>query len=760
MNAAKDKIKDNGKVFIATDASPRPGTDLNGAVNALKARSITASIILSGDCSSVPGLMSSTQQGGNRNNGIDEVPFSDNSTSSTMKKNTGSSGNTRMSNFSAIEAFSFMARETGGTFAFIPEVNLGGSANLQRYENTAFNIIQGAIDESLAFAQPNTGPRGNTFSVKLTGANTQFDASTNITFSGTGISVTSIQVLSPNELDVLLDIDPSATLGFRDVTATTTLSDGTMETAIGEGTFEVLNPSSSPTILSISPPAAVQGDLLTVNVFGGNTNFDASSVLNLGSGISIRSTQAISPTQLEAEIKIAADAIAGFRSIVVTTGGEVAVENVIGPFFVSLSTVVPCDALPLIDIVQAELPDFCQGETAVLNANILNETDLALPLEYLWNTGETSATASLDGNGTYTVEVTDANGCSEEATFVVNNFDRTNLVSSYSLVAFDGILMSENTVLGGGIGTLNPNSKISLTNNTMVTSTGTFAKAPYIEVEGNSEVTTTFPNALTVNLPLFKDNTFDDLNDITVPANTSLTLTGDHYGRIEVEENASLVFSGQEEVYIKSLQVRSDADLEVDQCTYLYVKNKVKLEKNAVLNSQEESLVIFAGRDIQVWGGSQVSANMYTTKDLIVENPSADNPTIMKGMFIADFVNADKNVFWAILTNCEACGSAFQNAIADNRSHTSAQTNLYASGLHIRPNPANTYVDIQMEGFAQGPILIELYDLLGQRIYQTFTINTLYRMDLNALGLENGVYLLSARQKDQRYTHKLLIHSR
>ncbi|MBL0052100.1 MAG: hypothetical protein IPP29_11620 [Bacteroidetes bacterium] len=50
------------------------------------------------------------------------------------------------------------------------------------------------------------------------------------------------------------------------------------------------------------------------------------------------------------------------------------------------------------------------------------------PYTYLWNDGDTNEDRTNLTAGTYTVTVTDANGCTEEATFTINEPGRNEVM--------------------------------------------------------------------------------------------------------------------------------------------------------------------------------------------------------------------------------------------------------------------------------------------------------------------------------------------
>jgi len=73
-------------------------------------------------------------------------------------------------------------------------------------------------------------------------------------------------------------------------------------------------------------------------------------------------------------------------------------------------------------VVTDETLSFCEGEDIILYANITGVT-------YNWNTGETGPNITVDVAGTYTLLVTDPNGCQNTKTFTVGQIDRPLIAS-------------------------------------------------------------------------------------------------------------------------------------------------------------------------------------------------------------------------------------------------------------------------------------------------------------------------------------------
>ncbi|CAA9219573.1 MAG: hypothetical protein AVDCRST_MAG56-674 [uncultured Cytophagales bacterium] len=348
IDAAKDQVKNNGLIYHATDAGPHPGLSLDGLIAALRSRGVTVSTILSGNCG-IGGFTVANPSGQGPG-----VPYSDNKDATPGVIPTGGPADVDTDDLDAIEAFSLLARETGGLFAFVPEVNSGQPEDIKRYENIGYNIIVGGLSLSVTTVEPGAGPQGGELVVTINGSRTNFNAGSTVTFSDTNIAVSNVAILSPTRLQATLSIDPDAALGFKNITITTPLEGGGTETATGTGVFQVTEAPSDPTIVGITPALGAAGQQLEVTISGINTHFSDASELSLGSGITVLGTVAVGKEQLRATIKIDATAETGFRDVVVTTGTEVADEDVVGPFLVTLGETDTAQAVIRFTLVNAD----------------------------------------------------------------------------------------------------------------------------------------------------------------------------------------------------------------------------------------------------------------------------------------------------------------------------------------------------------------------------------------------------------------------
>ncbi|MBI4556939.1 MAG: hypothetical protein HY706_05090 [Candidatus Hydrogenedentes bacterium] len=322
LNYAAGALRPGAAILLATDADAHDGLDIGATIAALRAKGIRVSVLLSGSCS----------ESFKTNDGA-QIPASE---------NCDTCGDDAKVDYpyAAIALFSTLAAETGGIYSFVPEINgYPYDPNAAtRYQNTAFNVMRATALPSLPTMNPPVGYRGTTFAITLTGANTNFNPSSILSFSGTGITINSGAANSPISYTANITLAPDAELGFRDVSVTTTLAKATTEEAIGIGAFDVKEVLANPTVIGVDPAQGVAGSTLDVDVFGANTHFDATSTADFGgfySGITVNSVTLLSETRVRANITIDSNAALGYYSVAVTTTGEYATESVPGPFIVA-----------------------------------------------------------------------------------------------------------------------------------------------------------------------------------------------------------------------------------------------------------------------------------------------------------------------------------------------------------------------------------------------------------------------------------------
>lgn len=357
LRQAASRMKDEGVILFATDASANE-TDPTGLVDLLTlllAKSIRVHVLLSGDCAF--GSFKTAALGGDSSNDgllLDQRAHIDSS---------------------SVALFAQLAGGSGGTFIAIPEAKSGSPEAQTRYENAAANIMKGVVAATVTNVNPASGGQGITLNVQVNGAKTNFGGASTVSFGDPDIMVNSVTVNSPTSLTANITIAPTTTQQFYDVSVSTPLGADT-ETATGIGAFNVTAPPAGPTVTSMNPTEGVVDTTFDVTITGVNTNFDATSVVNLGAGVTVNTVAPVSATVLAANITIDSGAAFGFRDITVTTGPEVASEGVTGPFLVKAAA----PAIPSIASITPTSGN--RGDTLSIavvgsNTNFVNGTSVA-----------------------------------------------------------------------------------------------------------------------------------------------------------------------------------------------------------------------------------------------------------------------------------------------------------------------------------------------------------------------------------------------
>ncbi len=299
-------MKRGGTVLFATDADPRPGSSLPNLITQIRGTGARVNVLLSGTCPNR--FMKELGTDGSSNEPGWDCEDDD-------SRGIGFDG--------AVDAYSQIASATGGTFAFVPEVNSGGDGSIE-YRNASENILSASLGPRIVLVTPGELHQGSVGTLTVKGQNTTFLSSTLVAFSD-GIVVNDVRVIDPVTLHVDVSVDALAALGFKDATADTA---STGEMVDGLGVVRITPASVSPILVTASPSVLPRGETADLAIAGYNTNFDQSSLFAFGQGVSINSVTVVSPTSLLANVSVDAAADIGFRAAAVTTGSEVAANDV------------------------------------------------------------------------------------------------------------------------------------------------------------------------------------------------------------------------------------------------------------------------------------------------------------------------------------------------------------------------------------------------------------------------------------------------
>ncbi|MEO1257192.1 MAG: MopE-related protein [Bacteroidota bacterium] len=414
-----------------------------------------------------------------------------------------------------------------------------------------------------------------------------------------------------------------------------------------------------------------------------------------------------------------------------------------------------CDGLvdedtPDLTISESAIPAFCQG-LSILTAEISNPIP---PLSYNWSGGlSPDQEVTVFANGTYTVTVTNGIGCSATDSIVVDVIV-DELLSGYVIVAKTKVETKESTVNGGGIGVTRNDGEAKLDEDSEVF---TFVKANEVEVTGGSTAALVIEEKANLTLPPFRNSDNSNNNDIKVEKNETMTLTGSSYGKIEVEENATLIFDNPE-IFVKEIKAKEEATVDFLQPCEIMVNGVVELDKKNSFNPSEQAIIVYLKDKLAVEEESDVVGAFYTKKEIEAKGKSNNKRTTMTGLFISlDEVKSDKYTDWNWSPNCYVppvngnLGGPANGSTANSSSKLTV--NLY-------PNPAMDRVRIELGTVNDDETTeIEILDQLGRRAWMSNLEKgqQSVELDLTDKRFVNGVYFVNVRFNNQRIVKRLAI---
>jgi hypothetical protein len=169
-------------------------------------------------------------------------------------------------------------------------------------------------------ARPPFGNRGTLVFLRVDGVN--LTTTSSVLLSGPKITESNLLVIDDRTVQVTLDIDPTASIGGRDVIITTATGSFTRTSG-----FRVNIPGQVPSITDVSPTLVDPGTTTHMTVTG--SNFVGGSVLVTGPGATVTNV-VVDPsgTVITFDLTLAADAPAETRAVIVVTASGTARCNI------------------------------------------------------------------------------------------------------------------------------------------------------------------------------------------------------------------------------------------------------------------------------------------------------------------------------------------------------------------------------------------------------------------------------------------------
>ncbi|MDR3417552.1 MAG: hypothetical protein P4L83_15355 [Nevskia sp.] len=428
-----------GKIIFATDASPHAGYSLEEIESQIRSKGIGITELLTGDCDpdgGITGMASATaatvaprlpraSPRASQNPGYNSVlrggttpavwpndVVCDPDCALSIGAGAPMSpnilkliGDPDLTVPSSVASFSAIANSSPkGTLLFLPQVKSG---DLTGYTSAVTNAALGAVVPTVISANPAVGYPASSVDVSITGGSTNFGSGSTVSFSGGGITVNSVKVLSATQLVANISIAAGAAVGQRNVVVTTPLGPSVTETTKGGGQFSV-GTASAPLLASILPAQVALGTTPTISVSGVGTHFDATSTVSIvdptsaDPGVTVGAVTVASPTALTVSVTVAPGAAVGFRNFTINTGSESA--SLGGGGLLVVASIAPPPALPVLTSVTPNSGAQGSGlDLAVVGSN--THFTAGSTVASLGGSGVTVASTSVSGPTQATVHI-------------------------------------------------------------------------------------------------------------------------------------------------------------------------------------------------------------------------------------------------------------------------------------------------------------------------------------------------------------------
>lgn len=454
---------------------------------------------------------------------------------------------------------------------------------------------------------------------------------------------------------------------------------------------------------------------------------------------------------------------------------------------------VTINPLPVASIAAPTADAFCNQFTLTANST------LSGPFTYQWMFGNTTKATTqqlslglTDADGVYSVYTTDANGCRSElpATY---NYQKQTLVSSYTILATKEVKLGQyDKVESGSVGVMSSRGEAEFEKYSSVTGAGSFVKAPRIDTDKGVTINSKIYGVANVTLPTMQYNLSNtrylqdktvnsnvtatvngNYDEVTLKKGSNVTLTGTVFGKIKLEEGASVRFTSTT-IDVAEIQIEKGPKsggysyIRFAPNTSIRVSKKVTIGSDVIVNPEAYQVTFYMAdnrRDEEKFhvkgDDTRITANIILPDgklkvtggnygdDKCDHRPHSSNScrhrghghhdcdhrghgekdcrddVYMTGLFIAEEVESEgKNVIW----NSFSCGAGSAPVDAVVSSNNKATVTEEASSLKLQaaskseeelkvivmPNPTRTFFTIKLESKYDAPVTMRMVDASGR----------------------------------------------
>ncbi len=368
---------------------------------------------------------------------------------------------------------------------------------------------------------------------------------------------------------------------------------------------------------------------------------------------------------------------------------------------------------------------------------------------------------SLIGANEVSVTVVDASGNKTEAKVMVEIVDGNGVCPcSYSILASESVVLKNNRLLYGGVGTYGVNKVVRL-ENTKVDKQRVFIRSGKIEVDAMSR-----PNRMIENrVPQpfsFEQMSTNSSQKLRVKRNTEQTSSEGQFGVILVNRGGKLTLT-EGRVIAERITIEKGGQLIFTKAATVGVIGQFKTESDVVINGSNEAVRMYVGKDLVIGSNNQLRGYFHTLQEADFKQSRGTDTTRVFGTVVGNTVRALGQVVWdggvigcgddetdssqAINTKAEYLAAQKGNEelgeLVEAQLLEEGESKLYMYG----PNPTSSYIVLN---FNQVPsvkprlsVLRNSTQQVTDLVTQTWLSERVLKLDLGELTA--GMYLITVR---------------
>ncbi len=443
----------------------------------------------------------------------------------------------------------------------------------------------------------------------------------------------------------------------------------------------------------------------------------------------------------------------------------------------------------------------CPGDTATFTSNVYGN------VSYLWSTGDTTSSITVNQAGTYSLQITDEFGCIKRDTVELLNFVTPNF-----------ILGNDTSFCAGGYIELNANANLS--GSSYLWNNGATSPRLVVTAPGSYSVIVTSPNGCTatdtINVNLLYQPSVNLGPDVTLCQSNSLVLnafnpnctylwnTGDTTASITVTQpgSYSVLVTGPSGCTASDTLIFSNfnaSSVDIGQpivscgSTVLSIQNPqpgvnylwstgatgataliTQSGKVIVQATSSDGCIAYDTTDVTIY--PEVNANiggldtMYVNVPAQLVDASFPNPTSWSwsisdgGSYniqnpIHTFTSEGTFSITLVVGNGFCSDTSYKTVYVVKEPEVSKENWKSLQNLIVYPNPNNGQFTLLADFTQSNNVQLELFNAIGQKVYNQEIGEVMnLKSNIEVQNLSSGVYHLKLSSKDGYAIVKLFIH--